>query len=80
MTCMAEQQQRLGPKIDFVTAKEEWGIYRLTNGFTVRLRFVPIWFKPNLDEHGQQRFTAGGDPEITAHGQLVIRVDRSDDD
>ncbi|MYB32917.1 MAG: hypothetical protein F4Y20_10515 [Acidobacteria bacterium] len=70
---------RTGSKIGYETASENWSYYRLNSGYTVRLRFIPIWFRENLDEAGKPKFHPSGEPEITVHGQVVIGVDKTED-
>ena len=39
------------------------------------LRFVPIWFKKNLNEDGTVKRNPRGDIEYTVHGKMVFNTE-----
>jgi hypothetical protein len=59
-------------EMDFKSEKEDWNVYRLSDGSVVKLRVIPALIYRVLDNSGQPAFTPEGDPFILSRNTIQV--------
>jgi hypothetical protein len=59
--------------LDFEVQTEEWNVYKLLDGGTVRVKTTPLRIMRVLDDQGKPAYTVEGDPNIVVnHATHVV--------
>lgn len=57
---------------EFETVREEWNVYRLLDGGTVRIKATPFKIFRLIDAKGNVLLTPDGDPQVVVRSNVQI--------